>query len=211
MSVGRAQGPAAEPGQGLLARSFAPLLGAAPRVLVLGSVPGRASLRAGRYYAHPRNQFWPIMQALLGLDPAADYRQRCAALIEAGVALWDVIAECQRPGSLDARITAASIRANPVAALLQRAPSIGCVACNGRRAHAEFRRHVLPALPDRGAGLELLLLPSTSPAYAALSPAAKLEAWRSLLPWLRLPEPARNHCASSATGAPRSEAASSRA
>ncbi|HBN52823.1 MAG TPA: DNA-deoxyinosine glycosylase, partial [Stenotrophomonas sp.] len=78
------------------------------RVLVLGSMPGMASLQAARYYAHPRNRFWPLMGALCGFDPQLDYAQRMAGLQAAGVGLWDVIGRCRRRGSLDAAIVRGS-------------------------------------------------------------------------------------------------------
>jgi hypothetical protein len=84
------------------------------RVLVLGSMPGAASLAAARYYAHPRNRFWPLMGALCGFDPALDYPLRLAALQAAGVGLWDVIGTCERRGSLDADIVRGSEVANPL-------------------------------------------------------------------------------------------------
>lgn len=138
-------------------------------------MPGVASLDAERYYAHPRNLFWPITGALLGFDPQLPYQQKLAHLTAAGVALWDVVGECVRPGSLDARIDAASVVPNPIAALLAQFPSIMRIRFNGAAAEALFRRHVSPTLP---VPVDLLRLPSTSPAHAALGLDAKLAAWR---------------------------------
>ncbi|RBG74422.1 DNA-deoxyinosine glycosylase, partial [Xanthomonas oryzae pv. oryzae] len=84
------------------------------RVLLLGSMPGVASLEAARYYAHPRNRFWPLMHALLGLDAAASYASRLQALLDHRVGVWDVIGQCERRGSLDTSIVAASIVVNPL-------------------------------------------------------------------------------------------------
>jgi hypoxanthine-DNA glycosylase len=160
--------------------SFAPLARGDARVLVLGSMPGVASLSAGQYYAHRRNAFWPIMGALLGFDPAAPYAQRLAALQAAHIAVWDVLQSCRRPGSLDARIERASEVANDFPGLFRQHPGIGHVFFNGTAAEAAFRRHVLPQLA-RGT-LAMTRLPSTSPANASISFERKLAAWRALLP-----------------------------
>ncbi len=95
---------------------FPPIARADARLLILGSLPGRASLDARRYYAHPRNAFWPILGDLLGFDPAAPYQARVDALLAARVAVWDVCAAAVRPGSLDAAIAPASVRPNDFAA-----------------------------------------------------------------------------------------------
>ena len=166
-----------------LARSFPPLANAQARVLILGSMPGQASLAATQYYAHARNAFWPIMGALVGAGPELPYPQRLQRLQAAGIALWDVLAECERPGSLDAAIVAASVRANDFAGLLPELPALRAIAFNGSAAEQAFCRHVLPALP--GLRVDLLGLPSTSPAHAARSLAQKLAEWQRLLNYLR--------------------------
>jgi double-stranded uracil-DNA glycosylase len=144
-------------------------------VLVLGSVPGKVSLQEARYYAHSRNAFWSIMGDLLGAGPELPYAQRLERLKAAGVALWDVIAACERPGSLDADIVGASVRANDFSSFFAVYRSIDRVFFNGAAAQASFRRHVLPGLV--GADLQLVCLPSTSPAHAACTYADKLAAW----------------------------------
>lgn len=162
------------------ARGFPPIENPAARSLILGSMPGIASLRAGQYYAHPRNQFWPILAALLGVDfTAMAYPQRVQALLDAGIALWDVLHSCQRPGSLDADIAPDSIVANDFAAFFQRHPSIRQVFFNGAAAERHFIRHVQPQLaPQILSRLHFQRLPSTSPAHASRDFQAKLEAWR---------------------------------
>lgn len=172
-----------------------PVIAPGARLLVLGSMPGRRSLDAQRYYAHPRNLFWPFMAELAGFDAALDYPRRIEALAAAGVALWDVLAACERPGSLDASIVRGSERRNPIAELLQRHATIGAVACNGVAALQLYRRHVLPALPAREVErIRLVGLPSTSPANASVPLGRKREAWLGLREHLG-PIPARGRSA----------------
>lgn len=154
--------------------SFPLIAGPAVRVLVLGSMPGVRSLEAGRYYAHPQNRFWPFMGELLGAGPELPYPERCRRLVDAGVAVWDVLASCEREGSLDSAIRGEI--ANDFPALFATHPGIGTVLFNGAKAEASFRRLVTPALdrPD----LAYRRLPSTSPANASQRAADKLAAWR---------------------------------
>lgn len=162
-------------------KAFPPVIGCRPRLLILGSMPGEASLRLGRYYGHGRNAFWPIMSTLLALPPDTDYPARTRALSDNGIALWDVIAACERDGSLDSKIKPHSIRVNDFAALFDAHPSIRCIAFNGGTAEREFCRRVLPSLPSPQQSIERIRLPSTSPAHAGMSFDAKLAAWRILL------------------------------
>ena len=158
------------------------------RVLVLGSMPGTASLTQARYYAHPRNRFWPLMGQLLGFDPQLDYSQRLQALQQGGAGLWDVIGQCVRPGSLDAAIERTSIVANPLPELLAGLPQLRAVACNGAAALQAWQRYVAPqlALPPFAAvpPLQVLGLPSTSPANAAFPLPRLLQHWQALIPLL---------------------------
>lgn len=163
-------------------RSFPPIALPDARVLILGSMPGAASLSAGQYYAHPRNLFWPIMGALVGAAPELPYPHRIARLAEAGIAVWDVLASCVRPGSLDSSI--AEAQANDFAAFFARHRRIGHVFFNGSMAQTSFRRLVRPTLPAT-LSLHCARLPSTSPAHAGLSREAKLAAWRAVLEALR--------------------------
>lgn len=179
MKRAEAEAQATSPAQAAV-QGFGAVSDARARVLVLGTMPGVVSLAAGRYYANPRNAFWPIMAALYGIDAQADYDIRLAQLRDAGVALWDVLAECERPGSLDAAIVAGSARANDFAAFLAAHPAIERIAFNGAKAAALFKRHALPQLAGLERPLCYLSLPSTSPAHAAQPLAAKLAAWRAL-------------------------------
>lgn len=163
-------------------QSFAPIARPDARILILGSMPGAASLAAGQYYAHERNAFWPVMSALLGFDAAAPYPERVGALQAAHVAVWDVLQACTRPGSLDSRIAKDAQIMNDFVGFLDSHPQIAAVFFNGSAAENCFRRQVLPSLGDRS--LSYVRLPSTSPAHAALSVAQKREAWRAILPAL---------------------------
>lgn len=154
------------------------------RVLVLGSMPGAASLQAARYYAHPRNRFWPVMAALAGVPPEASYEERLAALQRAGIGLWDVIGECRRAGSLDSAIVRGSERPNAIAPLVDTLDRLQAIAFNGATAAALFRRRVAPQLGDSSRTLACVALPSTSPAHAAMGLPALREAWSVLRPWL---------------------------
>lgn len=155
--------------------SLPPVAEAGARVLVLGSMPGTASLAEQRYYAHPRNLFWPLMQRHLGVDATASYGERLRELVACGVALWDVLAACQRRGSLDGAIDRASEQANDVPGLLAAQPGIEAVLLNGGRAASMFRRHLGNACANQRPGLVVAALPSTSPANQSI-PLARREA-----------------------------------
>lgn len=159
-------------------RCFAPVADpTTARVLILGSMPGAASLEAGQYYAHPRNQFWSIMGTLFGAHPALPYAERLAVMTGAGLALWDVLSSCERRGSLDSAIDPRSARANDFVTFLARHAGIRRVLFNGKLAETCFRRDVMPHIRP----LDVLRLPSTSPAHAGLPAASKLQAWRAAL------------------------------
>ena len=182
-----------------------PLVNAHTRVLVLGSFPGAASLAAQQYYGHPRNRFWPVMAHVIHtvLAPGAradrgddhrghghhdrddpqdphgvphGYAERCAWLLAHGVGLWDVLAACQRPGSLDADIRAAE--PNDLAPLLTACPRLRCVVHNGSTSAQHARRTQALFGPH---GVRVLALPSTSPANAAWRLDRLQAAWAAAL------------------------------
>jgi TDG/mug DNA glycosylase family protein len=141
-------------------QSFPPEIDHTCKVLVLGSMPGVVSLQNQQYYAQPHNQFWPIIFAVIGVHLPLNYDQRLRLIRSVGIALWDVIASCDRQGSLDKDIT--QIIPNDLSALLNHYPSIKLVAFNGTKAKQVFRCHVHL---DSHPGLDFLTLPSTSPAH----------------------------------------------
>ncbi len=163
--------------------AFAPFVTPETRVLVLGSLPGQASLSAARYYAHPQNRFWHLIGAVIGQEdlPALDYDARLAALIAAGIGIWDTIASAVRPGSLDAAIR--EIEHAPLADLVATLPRLRAVAFNGGTA-ARIGRKLLEH-PVVDAAVQLVDLPSSSPAYAAMPFATKRERWLQLQEFLR--------------------------
>ena len=157
-----------------LLQGLAPVIDRRTRLIVLGSFPGVASLQAQQYYGHPRNHFWPILGAIWNLDMAAlAYPQRLRAMLDHGLGLWDVYASCRREGSLDSAIEAPVL--NDLASLPRRAPGLRAIAHNGGES-ARSMRHTMAH--TRGAGVEVLRLPSTSPANASWSFERKLAAWR---------------------------------
>jgi len=158
------------------ARSFPPLSAPDARILILGSMPGLASLAANEYYAHPRNAFWPLMGEMLGFSPQLAYSERAAALCRARVAVWDVLYSCRRQGSLDSAIEDDTLVANDLAGFLAGHPAIRYIFFNGAKAESCFRRHIKLAMPQRE--IAFTCLPSTSPAHAGRSLEQKLAAWR---------------------------------
>ncbi len=168
-------------------QSFAAVSAAHANTLVLGSMPGKRSLQAQRYYAHPRNSFWLIMARLLNADishPAQtekDYQQALTLLTQRGIALWDVLHLCERATSLDADIIEDSVVANNFSDFFDRHPEVNRVFFNGAKAQQLFQRHVLPELGSAAESLTMVKLPSTSPAHAALNFEQKLQAWRVLV------------------------------
>lgn len=157
-------------------QSFGAVYGENPKLLILGSMPGVASLNAREYYAHPRNRFWPLMAALVGRELPDRYEDRLQMLTDHGIALWDVLAECERSGSLDASIDTASQQPNRIGELIAACPEIRTIATNGGHASRTFVRF-FPALSRERLHIAL---PSTSPANARWPMPALIEAWSVL-------------------------------
>lgn len=159
--------------------SFPAVVGRKPKVLILGSMPGIASLKKRQYYGHPQNQFWRLLSEVIGEDLAGmGYDRRLAALKQRGIALWDVLAECTREGSLDSDIQ--DEEPNQIAKLL-RETGIKAVFLNGGKAHAAFQAFIAESLPG---DVEISKLPSSSPAHASLTFDEKLARWKKIADFL---------------------------
>ena len=156
--------------------SFEPVADAHTRLLILGSLPGEASLSRAQYYAHARNQFWRLVETVIGAPLPAAYEARLEALLAHGVGLWDVVRQARRVGSLDSAIR--DHRPNALMELVESLPALRAVAFNGGKASQLGR-----ALLENRTGLPLLSLPSSSPAYTA-SLETKASAWSSLRAFL---------------------------
>ena len=149
-----------------------PVIDADTRLVVLGSFPGVASLRAQQYYGHPRNHFWRILSALWQFDLVAlGYAEKLAQLRAHRLGLWDVYAACEREGSLDSAIREA--QPNDLASLLRHTPRLEAIAHNGGESARSMKR-------SAALGLPVYRLPSTSPANASWSFERKLAAWRAV-------------------------------
>lgn len=148
-------------------------------MLILGSMPGIVSLDADEYYGHPRNSFWWIMSQILDFDlEHSNYQQRCEHLRQNHIALWDVIYQCQRKGSLDSAIDKKSLVPNDFETFLDVNKNIHTILCNGTAAYDLFLKHVAKPLQLKH---RVIKLPSTSPAHASMNKEEKLSAWKNAL------------------------------
>ena len=163
-----------------IVRSFPPISTPDARVLILGTVPSIASLAKRQFYGHPHNAFWRIMGELFGAGRDLPYDERKRILGEHGVAVWDVLKQCERPGSLDTSICRASEVPTNIAGFLRKHPQVRTIFFNGGKAESAFRQHVLPNVAKLKREFRYVRLPSTSPAHAGRSFAEKLEAWREV-------------------------------
>lgn len=161
--------------------SFPPIANRDARVLILGSMPGKASLRAKQYYAHPQNVFWKIIGEVTGVAPEWPYRKRIVELKKHRIALWDVLKSCTRESSLDSDIDNSSIVPNDLEDFLCARPHIAGVFFNGAKAEQVFRKHILPGFGEDFSDIRYERLPSTSPANASIPYKDKLRAWKTIL------------------------------
>ena len=159
--------------------SFPPIEDVTARVLILGSMPGKESLRAQQYYAHPRNAFWRIMSDLINASPTLPYEARIEIVKQAGIAVWDVLDSCVRASSMDADIDTTSINPNNFEAFFLTHPHVTHVFFNGALAEKCYQMHIMPGLQAQP--LHYSRLPSTSPAHAAMPYEKKLNAWKDIL------------------------------
>jgi len=161
-----------------LKRSFPPVVDARTQLLICGSLPGDRSLAAQRYYAHPQNQFWRLLSPAVGRDLAAlDYDNRLAALLDAHIGLWDVVATASRTGSSDAAIR--DHAPNDLEQLAATLSQLRAIAFNGGTAYKIGRR----LMDEHARRYELIALPSSSPLHT-IGLAAKQGAWTALRAYL---------------------------
>ena len=164
-----------------LSTGFAPAGSSQPSVLILGSLPGIASLNQQQYFAHPRNQFWPIAAEIMGFEADSSYAERLSILTERRIMLWDVVYSAYRKGSLDSSIKTEGLQVNEFFDLLN-PRSVRLVVFNGAAAEKYFNQYAVPELLKKG--LEeamfpkMIKMPSTSPANASFSFEQKLSKWR---------------------------------
>lgn len=162
-------------------QSFPPVVNDTTHTLILGSMPGKVSLVEAQYYAHPRNGFWHIMDALYGAGFDLAYPQRLACLLDNGIGLWDVIGTCTRTTSLDSDIVETSIIVNDFQQLLNLHPAICRIFFNGGKAEQTFNRYVRPVMVQQLTAVHCARLSSTSPANARYSLTDKVADWRQHL------------------------------
>lgn len=160
-----------------IAEGFPPVARSDARILILGSLPGQRSIAEQQYYAHPRNAFWPIMKKLYGIQ--GNYQDRLLQLACNRIALWDVLQSSFRPGSLDASIALDSARVNDFNAFFGEHTDIHLIAFNGKKAEQLFKKFV--DLQSMDSLVRQFGLPSTSPAYAAMTFSGKLAQWRQVI------------------------------
>jgi hypoxanthine-DNA glycosylase len=151
------------------------------RVLILGTLPGKVSLERGEYYAQPRNAFWRIMGELAGASPDLPYQHRLRLLTENGIALWDVCSAGNRSGSLDSAIRLSTVDTNDLSGFLQAHPGVELICFNGKKANEIYARKVRQEPRTLFERIRYEVLPSTSPAHAAMSYDQKRSRWRSVL------------------------------
>jgi hypoxanthine-DNA glycosylase len=161
--------------------SFLPISAETAEMVILGTMPGKASLAAGQYYAHPRNLFWRLMADILGFHPESSYQERLLALQAAHIALWDVVQCCTRESSLDSDIDATSVVPNDFATFFTHHRHMRRVCFNGAKSAALYRKHIEVRIRALRPDLAYVQLPSTSPANAAIPYPRKLAAWTEAL------------------------------
>ena len=157
--------------------SFPPIINNESKILILGSIPGVKSLEMQQYYAHPQNKFWKIIFELFNEKFTTVYKERIEILEKHHIALWDVIDNCEREGSLDSEIR--NEEANKIGELLHNYHNIKAIFCNGQKSY----KNLLKILP-KDFHLPIIVLPSTSPAHASLRYEEKLKSWKMVLNYL---------------------------
>lgn len=161
-----------------LVKSFEPIVRPDATILILGSMPSVNSIQAHQYYAHPRNCFWYIIETLFSSKCNLDYADRVKLLLENRIALWDVLKQCTRRGSLDSAIDTSSIETQDFNTFYSASPNIKTVFFNGTAAEKEYYKRVKPQLSQPHQNMMHHRLPSTSPAMASLNREQKLNHWK---------------------------------
>lgn len=151
---------------------FDPIIDERTRVLFLGSFPSIASFERSFYYAHPRNAFWPILESIFGVRLETN-EAKAAFCLEKGIGLWDVIGRCDRRNSSDTNL--AHCVPNDFSALLKRYPGIRAIGFTGKKSFDLFQKYY------GDLEVEKVLLPSTSPAHAAMKREEKERIYREFL------------------------------
>lgn len=164
---------------------FEPIIGKAAKILILGTFPSEESLKQKQYYAHSRNVFWDMIAAICGTGGINDYKKRCDLARNEGIAIWDVLKSCDREGSSDGRIRGDHFIVNDFGYFLSK-HSFKAIFFNGQKAAMLFKRYVEPVKVL--SQLQLVTLPSTSPAYATISKQQKLECWLEARTYLSTPD-----------------------
>ncbi|MCK4840699.1 MAG: DNA-deoxyinosine glycosylase [Methylococcales bacterium] len=159
---------------------FPPIADKNAKILILGSMPSEASLLEQEYYAHKRNAFWPMMRTIFN-DGSADYNQRKKLLIGHDIAVWDVLKQCYRQGSLDSAINMDSIESNDFQSFFRAHKQVKKVIFNGAKAESIYLKFILPQIESQFAYLQYKRLPSTSPAHAAMTVDQKIAIWKKEL------------------------------
>ena len=151
-------------------KSFDPIFNQNCKILILGSCPSIKSLEQGEYYAHKQNRFWRVMFAICGAQTTGDYNAKKQMLLNHGIGLWDTIGLCERVGSLDSAITNAV--PNDIPALIKNS-KVKCIVLNGNKAKSMFKHKI--------EGVDIICLPSTSPANAKYSFDKLLQIWQNAI------------------------------
>ncbi|NRQ02468.1 DNA-deoxyinosine glycosylase [Marinobacterium sp. xm-d-530] len=164
----------------MIDHSFSAVCNTSTKLLILGSLPGKKSIAEQQYYAHPRNALWPILCDWLQMPNSMSYEQKLAAALEGGIGFWDVVAEAERPGSLDSDIKSSTVHYNPIDQLIENLPKLKCIVLNGGAAMRLFKRAGFDQFA-KAKGIDFFQLPSTSPAHASMTLDEKRVAWHSVL------------------------------
>ncbi|MCW8830889.1 MAG: DNA-deoxyinosine glycosylase [Gammaproteobacteria bacterium] len=150
-------------------------------LLIVGSMPGKLSLEYNQYYAHPRNLFWQIMYQVLGIELDKSYESRIKELNQNKIALWDVIRQCEREGSLDSSINSETEEVNDFAGFLSSHQAITRICFNGKKAFLSFKKNILSSHSSIADHYDLIVLPSTSPANASIPRDVKIAQWQDAI------------------------------